>query len=44
MNHIGYAIEVLIESWIIMFCVFVPLGIWKIIDILIWIIKHITIT
>ena len=28
----------------VMLCVSVPLGLWKLIEIIVWVIKHITIT
>lgn len=33
----------LINTWIVMLFIAVPLGIWKLIEIIIWIVKHIKI-
>lgn len=34
----------LVYSWIIMAVVFVPLGLWKFIDIVVWIVRNVRIT
>lgn len=36
-NELGYLLEYLFYSQIIL----LPLGIWKLIDIIIWVIKHV---
>lgn len=42
-SEIGKAIEALFKMLFIVCCLSTPLAIWKIIDIVIWVIKHIKI-
>ncbi len=41
---IGKGLSELFITMFILCCVTVPLGIWKIVDIVIWIIKHVNVS
>lgn len=38
---VGNAVVALWRGMIVLLCVFVPLGLWKLIDICIWIFNHV---
>ena len=40
---IGDSINCALKSMFGLCCVFVPLGIWKVIDIILWIVKHVSV-
>jgi len=43
-NGFSDAFGSVVDGMIIVLCISVPLGIWKLIDIIIWLIKHFRVT
>lgn len=40
-SGIGDGLGVMFKWMFILICVFVPLGIWKLVEIIIWLVKHV---
>jgi hypothetical protein len=40
-NRLGDAIVGAMLLMIVLLCIFIPLGIWKLVEIIIWVVKHI---
>lgn len=43
-SHIGDAVTNLIVGMAVLIVIFVPLGLWKLIEIIVWLFKNVTIT
>ena len=42
-NGIGNGLDIILKTWAIMLIVFVPLGLWKMVEIIVWITTHVKI-
>ena len=43
LKGLGEALNQAFQTGLILLCIFVPLGLWKIIEIIIWLVRHVKI-